>query len=74
VGDAPDAACVGTVVRYADRNLVSFGYDVVDVVMHVGAEVAYPLDDVLEPIDAVLVFGDSRVIENVRCHKFVHDI
>src|SRR4028119_2488396 len=69
----PKCARVGAALGYADRNLVSFGDDVVDVVMHVGADVAYPFDDVLEPIEAVLVFGDSRVIENVRCHKFVHD-
>jgi hypothetical protein len=42
--------------------------------MHVGTEGAYPVHDVLEAIDAVLVFGYSRVIQNVRCHKFVDDI
>jgi hypothetical protein len=65
---------LGAAHGHADRNLVSFGDDVVDGVMSVGADVAYPHDDVLEPIEAVLMFGDSRVIENVRCHKFVHDI
>ena len=73
-GDVPDRARVGATHGHADRNLVSFGDDVVDVVMSVGGDVAHPHDDVLEPIDAVLVFGHSRVIENIRCHKFVDDI
>ncbi len=51
---------------HADRNLVSFGDHVVDAVTDVGADVAYPPDNVLEPIDAVPVFWDGRVIVNVR--------
>jgi hypothetical protein len=59
------------VTRHATMS--PLGDHALDSIMYVGYSGEHPLVDILEPLDATLVFGSSTVVENVRCHELIEN-
>src|ERR671932_1495574 len=65
---------MGAADGHESRYLISFGDYILDVVTEVRHGGVQPPDQVLVPLDAMLVFGNHVAVKDVRCHELVGDL